>query len=139
LGAQREVEQDTAFSRKAKNWGIKNESAAVEVYAALRLNKSVMPNHTYAFAHLNPFDRFLVITILWLRSLSLSLSLCVCVCVWCACCRQYRHKTHRWLLGMPDALIVDTKTGKVEGILEVKCPFTKDMNTYAIARYKDSI
>jgi hypothetical protein len=32
---------------------------------------------------------------------------------------------------MPDALIVDTKTGKVEGILEVKCPFTKDMNTYA--------
>jgi hypothetical protein len=39
---------------------------------------------------------------------------------------------------MPDALIVDTKTGKVEGILEVKCPFTKDMNTYAITCYKET-
>jgi hypothetical protein len=43
----REVEKDNEFATKAKTWGIKNESAAVEVYAALRLNKSIMPNHTY--------------------------------------------------------------------------------------------
>ncbi|ELR23956.1 DNA binding nuclease [Acanthamoeba castellanii str. Neff] len=83
----KEVEKDNEFATKAKTWGIKNESAAVEVYAALRLNKSIMPNHT-----------------------------------------QYRHKTHRWLVGIPDALIVDTKTGKVEGILEVKCPYAPDMS-----------
>ncbi len=43
----REVQKDNEFATKAKSWGIKNESAAVEVYAALRLNKSIMPNHMY--------------------------------------------------------------------------------------------
>jgi hypothetical protein len=36
-------------------------------------------------------------------------------------------------VGIPDALIVDTKTGKVEGILEVKCPYAPDMSRYSPA------
>lgn len=54
--ARRQEEEDTAFSRNAKEWGIRNESNAIEVYAALRPTKAVVPNQTYVDHSLYPHD-----------------------------------------------------------------------------------